>query len=148
MNAYPPVAFHFKVSFDGISTAADASFQEVSGIGAKIETEEVVEGGENAFVHQLPKKVTHNNLVLKRGVAPIDSELVTWCQDTMVGGLQGIAPKLVHVHLLGSDRTPLHAWTFANAYPVRWELGAFNAEENKVAVETIELAYAYWMRES
>jgi phage tail-like protein len=147
MIAYPPAAFHFKVTFGGISTAADASFQEVSGIGAKIETEEVVEGGENAFVHMLPKKVTHNNLVLKRGIAPIDSELVTWCQDTMVGGLSGIAPKLVHVHLLDAAHNPLHGWTFANAYPVRWELGAFNAEENKVAVETIELAYAYWMRE-
>jgi phage tail-like protein len=65
----------------------------------------------------------------------------------MVGGLSGIEPKLVHVHLLDAERNPLHGWTFANAYPVRWELGAFNAEENKVAVETIELAYAYWMRE-
>lgn len=147
MIAYPPAAFHFKVTFGGIGTATDASFQEVSGIGATIETEEVVEGGENAFVHMLPKKVTHNNLVLKRGIAPIDSELVTWCQDTMVGGLSGIEPKLVHVHLLDAQHNPLHGWTFANAYPVRWELGAFNAEENKVAVETIELAYTYWMRE-
>ena len=51
------------------------------------------------------------------------------------------------MHLLDAQHNPLHGWTFANAYPVRWELGAFNAEENKVAVETIELAYAYWMRE-
>jgi len=147
MIAYPPAAFHFRVSFGGIGTTVDASFQEVSGIGAKIETEEVIEGGENTFVHMLPTKVTHTNLVLKRGIAPIDSELVTWCQDTIVGGLSAIAPKMVHVHLLDADRNPLHGWTFGNAYPVRWELGAFNAEENKVAVETVELAYAYWMRE-
>ncbi|MBI1395194.1 MAG: phage tail protein [Betaproteobacteria bacterium] len=147
MVTYPPSAFHFRVSFAGIRTSEDASFQEVSGIGTKIETEEVREGGENAFVHMLPKKVTHTNLVLKRGIASIDSELVTWCQDTAVGGLFDIRPKLVHVHLLDAKQTTLHGWTFANAYPVRWELGAFNSQENKVAVETIELAYAYWMRE-
>jgi phage tail-like protein len=147
MNLYPPVAFHFRVSFGGVSSAADASFQKVSGIGAKMETEEVVEGGENAFVHRLPKKVSHDNLVLERGIADMDSDLVSWCQETMAGGLGSIKPRLVYVHLLDSERSPLHAWTFANAYPVRWQVGDFNAQENKVAVETIELAYSMWMRE-
>lgn len=147
MITYPPAAFHFRVSFGGVSNAADAAFQEVSGIGAKIETQAVSEGGENAFVHMLPVKVTHTNLVLKRGVAPIDSELVTWCQDTIVGGLFNIQPKLVHVHLLDANHETLNGWAFANAYPVRWEVGSFDSRENKVAVETIELAYAYFMRE-
>ena len=147
INYYPPSAFHFKVTFGGITSAADASFQEVSGIGAKIDTEEVAEGGENTFVHMLPRKVTHTNLVLKRGIAGIDSELVKWCQDTVLGGFQRIEPKLVHVHLLDAKQAPLHGWAFANAYPVNWVLGAFDAVKNQVAVETIELAYAYWQRE-
>lgn len=147
INYYPPAAFHFKVSFSGISGAADASFQEVSGIGAKLETEALTEGGENMHVHQLPAKVTHNNLVLKRGVAPIDSELVTWCQDTMLGGFSQIRPKIVHVHLLDKNLQTLHGWAFANAYPVNWTLGAFDAQKNEVAVETIELCYTYCARE-
>ena len=32
-----------------------------------MEIETVVEGGENRFVHRLPKPVKHPNLVLKRG---------------------------------------------------------------------------------
>ena len=147
MTDYPPSAFHFRVSFGLASNTLDASFQEVSGIGAKIETEEVVEGGENGFVHKLPTKVTHGNLVLKRGIAPMDSELVTWCQGTFAAGLGSIEPKTVHVHLLDADQTPLYAWTFANAYPVEWQLGSFDAMENKVAVETIELAFSYVERQ-
>ncbi len=138
---YPPPAFHFRVSFGLASNTLDASFQEVSGIGAKIETEEVVEGGENTFVHRLPTKVTHGNLVLKRGLVSMDSEFVTWCQDTFASGLGGIVTKAVHVRLLDSEQAPLCGWTFAGAYPVDWQLGSLDAMENKVALETVELAY-------
>ena len=138
---YPPPAFHFRVSFGLVPNTLDASFQEVSGIGAKIETEEVVEGGENTFVHRLPTKVTHGNLVLKRGVASLDSALVTWCQGTFTAGLGHIAPQVVHVQLLDADQLPLCAWTFAGAYPAEWQIGSLDAMENKVALETVELAY-------
>ncbi len=47
----------------------DAAFQEVGGLEAEIEVETVVEGGENRFVHRLPKPVKHPNLSLKRGLA-------------------------------------------------------------------------------
>jgi len=138
---YPPPAFHFRVSFGLASNTLDASFQEVSGIGARIETEEVVEGGENTFVHRLPTKVTHGNLVLKRGLVSMDSEFVTWCQDTFASGLGGIVTTAVHVRLLDSEQAPLCGWTFAGAYPVDWQLGSLDAMENKVALETVELAY-------
>jgi phage tail-like protein len=40
----------------------------------------------------------------------------------------------------------LRTWTLDKAYPVRWEVGALNSEDNKVAIETIELAHAGWKR--
>ncbi len=60
IGTYPPSAFSFTVMVAGTGTAlqlggmADGSFQEASGLEAKIETEPVSEGGENGFVHQLP----------------------------------------------------------------------------------------------
>lgn len=144
-NGEFPAAFRFEVKFG--SSTAEASFQEVSGLGKKIETDEVVEGGENRFVLKLPRKVTHTNLVLKRGVTSSRSELVSWCKRTLSGGLFEIRPKLVHVSLLDEQGEALHEWTFDNAYPVNWELGAFSAQENKLAIETIELAYTYANRE-
>src|SRR5205807_27706 len=91
MNApyYPIPGFHFGVWVDGVSgssangTAADASFQEVSGLKVELGYEEVVEGGENRFVHRLPKPATPGNLVLKRGVVIETSRLARWVGDTL-----------------------------------------------------------------
>ncbi len=68
IGTYPPSAFSFTVMVAGTGTAlqlggmADGSFQEASGLEAKIETEPVSEGGENGFVHQLPPAAKSPNL--------------------------------------------------------------------------------------
>jgi phage tail-like protein len=144
----PPVAFHFAVTFGATPPAVDGAFQEVSGISPEMETEAVPEGGENRFVHQLPKAVKNSKLTLKRGVADLDSPLVSWCRAVLEGGLvRPIVPKVVHVFLLDGAGLPLRAWSFANAYPVRWEVEAFNSTKNELALEKIELSYAYSKRE-
>lgn len=100
----PPVAFHFTVSFGSTPPAVDGSFQEVSGIAPELETEPVAEGGENRFVHQLPKAMKNPRLTLKRGVAALDSQLVAWCRNVLEGGLvRPIVPKLLHVFLLDAN---------------------------------------------
>lgn len=146
---YPPVAFHFAVSFGTAARDADCSFREVSGIGPEIETETVVEGGENRYVYQLPKAAKHPRLVLKRGVARFESRLVTWCRNVLEGGLsQPVVPKLLHVALLGENGQPLRLWSFENAYPVKWEVEAFNSTKNEVALEKVELSYLFSKREA
>ncbi len=141
----PPSAFHFSVIFSG-SHGFDTSFQEVGGIGATIEVEKVPEGGQDDAV--LPKGATYSNLVLKRGIVGLQSPLMRWCNlwanAWRTGKEADTKTKDVQVFLLDGNRLPLHCWSFAKAYPVKWNLGAFNAEENKVAVETIELTYQYF----
>ena len=78
---YPPTGFYFKVIFSATLGMSDTSFQEVSGISSEVELEEVVEGGENRYVHRLPKSVKHPKLVLKRGIAKMTSPLVIWCRS-------------------------------------------------------------------
>ena len=51
---YPPSAFYFKVVFGATLGMTDTSFQDVSGISTEVTTEDVIEGGENRFVHKLP----------------------------------------------------------------------------------------------
>lgn len=139
---YPPAAFFFSVSIDTSTRDADCSFQEVSGIGAEMETETVVEGGENRFVYQLPKAVKHQRLVLKRGVAPFSSRLVTWCREVLEGDLaRPLSPKTMHVNLLDEKGEPLRGWSFEHAYPVKWEVEPFQSNKNEVALEKIELTY-------
>ena len=147
MSDYPPSAFYFKVVFTATAGVTDTSFQEVSGIGSEIDTEPLVEGGENRFVHQLPKAVKHNNLVLKRGIAGKTSPLVNWCISVLEGDFQAaIKPKSINVFLLNEFKIPIRAWSFANAYPVKWEIDAFNSTKSEVAIEQIELSYNYSSR--
>ena len=84
-DGYQHPAFYFKVAFAATAGMSDTSFQEVSGIGSEMETEPYVEGGENRYVHQLPKSVKHPKLVLKRGIATMTSPLVLWCRSIFEG---------------------------------------------------------------
>ncbi len=141
-SGYPPPAFHFRVVFAG--SQQDTSFQEVSGIGARMEMEPYQEGGENRFTHQLPKGAVHDNLVLKRGIADADSPLVSWCKEVLEGGLAApITTRTVVVNLLNESHEPLRSWSVERAYPVKWEVQPFHSTKNEVAIETIELSYAY-----
>jgi phage tail-like protein len=147
LQASMPAAFQFTVSFGGLPSGIDSSFQEVSGLEQTMDVEELREGGENRFVHQLPKGVQQKKLTLKRGVAALTSPLVVWCKATLEGGLSiPIVPAPLLVNLLDGSALPVRSWLFNNAYPVRWDIDAFNSTKNEVALETIELAYQYMQR--
>lgn len=139
---YPPSAFYFKVIIGMGIVGPDTSFQDVSGISSEMGVEEVTEGGENGFVHKLPKGVKHTNLELKRGIANMASPLVLWCKSVFEGGLNStIITQPVSVFLLNEYAIPLRAWTFENAFPIKWEVESFNSTKNEVAIEKITLSY-------
>lgn len=135
---YPLPSFFFKVEI-GQETL---SFQEVSGISSEIEFESIKEGGENGFVHQLPTRVKHGNLELKRGIAPKTSSLYQWCAAALSGSFgPATQPKTVTIKLLGKDAAPLLVWQLTGVYPMKWEIDPFNSTKNDVALEKIVLRY-------
>ena len=140
----PPVAFHFSVSFSGDGPPiSDAVFQVVSGLETGINQEVHSEGGENRFVHQLPKPAKPSNIKLKRGLTPNSSDLVKWCKSTIeIDFAKAITPKNMLISLLDEEADPVASWSITRAYPVKWAVGGFDAMKNEVAIETIELAYA------
>ncbi|HAX16790.1 MAG TPA: glycerol acyltransferase [Leeuwenhoekiella sp.] len=140
-NYYPPVGFHFKVEFGAVSPEIDHQFQSVSGLSVDIEMEEYAEGGENRFKHKLPVRTKFPNLVLKRGLVS-DSKLIKWCKDAVENF--DFSPTDVTIKLLNNEHEPLVTWNVVHAYPVKWSVSDFNAEQNSIAVETIELAYNYF----
>ncbi len=145
--AYPLPAFFFKIQFGDFGADSDTSFQEVRGIGAELETEDVLEGGENRYVYRLPKSMKHPQLELKRCVAKPDSKLVEWCKQTLENGFaSGITPQLVTVNLLDYKEKVAAGWQFTNAYPTKWEVDDFKSTKNEVVIETIVLSYAYSSR--
>jgi phage tail-like protein len=150
---YPPSKFYFSVSVlssgttTGDSTPVDSSFLEVSGIDAEFGVEEVAEGGENRFSHRLPKQVKYPPLVLKRGVVTKDSALGAWVASTLSSTLSTpILPQNLLVLLLAGNGTPLIAWGFSNAWPLKWTTASLNSSENEVLTESLEFSYNYFLR--
>jgi phage tail-like protein len=156
---YPSVGFHFLVRFEGIgdsvslgpvtvSTAdIDTRWTEVGGLNVELTTEELIEGGENRFVHKLPQRAKYPNLVLKRGYfSSLPSPLITWAANAINNF--DIKPCQVSVILLDDMHMPAQIWSFKNAYPVKLTMGDFKATDNSVLIETIELTYQFFKRES
>jgi phage tail-like protein len=80
-------------------------------------------------------------LVLKRGML-VNSELIKWCRDAVEGF--DIVPADLTISLLNEEHEPLITWNVVHAWPVKWAVGDLNAEESKIAIETIELVYNYF----
>ena len=138
-NYYPPVGYHFRVEFNNIK--GEFQFQSVAGLNVELETELIAEGGENRFKHKLPVRTKFPNLVLKRGVL-VNSDLIKWCRDAVEGF--DITPTDLTISLLNEEHEPLITWNVVHAWPVKWSVGDLNAEESKIAIETIELVYNYF----
>ncbi|MCB0563683.1 MAG: phage tail protein [Phaeodactylibacter sp.] len=139
---YPPAGFHFSVTFElPTVTDKDFRFQEVSGLTASIETQPVKEGGENRFAHQLPVRSNFEKLVLKRGMVT-GSAILFWIRAAVEDF--NFAPTNAIITLLNEQHVPLAAWYVVNAFPVRWSVSNFNAEQSSIVIETLELQYNYF----
>ena len=154
MIRYPPVSFFFDVVFNGADFGGDAvetRFQSVTGLSVDMQTETIKEGGENRFEHVLPVRTKYTPLVLKRGLVT-DSKMVKWCMDALVNFQ--FQPVDLLVHLLHVNRpieqlpatppVPLMTWNVINAWPKKWSVSDFNAEQNAITIETLELNYSYF----
>jgi phage tail-like protein len=138
---YPPAGFHFKVEFHGFGNDNDSRFQSVSGLNVEYDTESIKEGGQNHFEHKLPVRTKFSDLVLKRGMLT-DSEVIEWCRKALFN--REFKPALVIVKLLNPEHQPLKTWKVNNAWPRKWAVTDFNAGENSVVVETLELSFSYF----
>ena len=138
-NYYPPLGFHFRVEFANIK--GEFEFQSVSGLNVELETEQIAEGGENRFKHRLPVRSKFTNIILKRGLK-VNSDLIKWCRDAVLDF--NITPTDMTIILLNEEHEPLQTWNVVHAWPVKWEVTDLNAEESKITVESIELAYNYF----
>jgi len=150
----PPCGFHFKVEFvgvDGMGTDTEQRFQEVTGLSVEIEVDELREGGENRFVYKLPKRAKYPNLVLKRGLLK-GTAVLNWLKSAMntyfTVVIYDFKPADIMITLLDEADEPAAVWNVVQAYPLKWSASDFNAANNSVVVETIELAYQYFERKS
>ncbi|MEG1556722.1 MAG: phage tail protein [Bacteroidales bacterium] len=133
-----PVAFYFQVKI-GLEEIA---FKEVSGLSTEMEVETIREGGVNNYEYHLPKQTKHNNIVLKRAILPINSNVIVWVKDILEGDFsKPIKMKNISIHLMDENGKITYSWNCENAFPVKWEIDSLNSEKNEVLLETLELSY-------
>ncbi|MCB0549804.1 MAG: phage tail protein [Phaeodactylibacter sp.] len=137
---YPPVGFSFAVDF-GFGGAEDTYFQSVSGLSVEYDMETIKEGGENRFEHKLPVRTKYSDLVLQRGFLT-DSEVLKWCLNAFES--REFAPADIQVKLLNENHEPLKTWSVSQAWPKKWSVSDFKAEESTLVIETLELSYRYF----
>ncbi|MCL6258083.1 phage tail protein [Aquiflexum sp. TKW24L] len=149
----PPIAFYFEIVFIGNGNSKmDSSFQEVSGLKETIETTEKKEGGDNVFVHQIPKSINYQDIVLKRCLSKSE-DLEKWCRDTIENF--EFKPMEIKLRLLSSKSEAveganipiqLAAWSFEQAFPISWGLAAVGSGKNEFAIETLTLKYRKFIK--
>jgi phage tail-like protein len=141
-----PASFRFEAriatSEVAVGAAADASFEEVSGIAVDIVAADAGEGGENKFAHRLPTPSKHSNLVLKRGVMKPSSLLAQWTSESVGNGLSApIQTQPLLVTLVDQSGSPLVSWTFADAYPLKLSVARLPSKDGDMLVDSVEFAY-------
>ena len=141
-----PVAFYFKVEFQGEPKIGELAFKEVSGLTVEVETETFHEGGVNGYEHKLPKRVKYPNLRFKHALHKMDVLnqviLQRWQKSVLNSDFANpVMLRDIIVKLLDAEGNPLRSWTCKNAYPVKIEVESFDAEKNQIAFETLEFCY-------
>lgn len=139
----PIIGFHFSVHFElAPMTSIDTKFQSVAGLKATVGMETYKEGGQNRFTHNLPKGIEYADLVLKRSLTNNISALATWFKSNIENF--NFAPVNLTVSLLNEKGIPLRSWYVVHAVPLSIDYSDFNAEENKLVIESITLKYSFF----
>jgi len=132
-NPYPATpSFRFVVSFDGEAVGA---FTECALPSVEWETEEVKEGGLNAYVHHLPGRRKAAKVTLKNGVG-VAKKLDDWYIDILNGT---IARRKVSIELLSVKHESMMTWDIEGAYPTKLLGPSLKAEDNTIAIQELEL---------
>lgn len=138
-----PVAYSFEVRIPGFSNEGECSFRDVGGLVVKLGLETINEGGVNDYAHKFPGRAGYNELVFKRGILT-GSQFFTWINDAVRNFT--FKPKQIYISLIDDQKTPVIRWRVENAFPIGIEIAEFKAMENSLAIETLTVAYDYFVR--
>lgn len=130
------VAVAFKVTIDGQSLGF---FTQCEGLGCEITVEQREEGGNMAFVHQLPGRVKFTNVKLTRVVNTVDGDKVPKWITKMAA--EGVKRTTGVIEVTTGEGTKVASWSLQGVIPVKWTGPSLGVDNNKPATETLELAH-------
>lgn len=128
----PFASFNFLVEIDGVTKAG---FSEVSGLSMTTDVIEYRNGNEDITPRKLPGLKKFANITLKRGFTK-DGGLFKWRKTVLDGKTERHTGSIT---LLDESRKAALRWNFVQAWPSKLDGPSFNAKNNEVAIETLEI---------
>ena len=126
---------NFRIEIDGIDRAG---FREASGLESSAAVMDYREGtmGVSA-VTKLPGLVSQPVVTLRGGMTT-DDTLWEWHKAVSDGRVERRNGSIVLLDEAGEEQV---RWNFVEAWPSKWNGPAFNATENEVAIEALEITH-------
>lgn len=140
------LAMRFKVIVNGLDLG---HWSACKGLKVELKVTRVAEGGNYWFERLLPDRITYPTITLERAVHPQDSQtLQGWLRQVAAGwvndpGAAGPTQfgETAQIILFGAAGQYVMDWKLEGVYPVSWSGPSLSATDNKVAIETLELAH-------
>jgi phage tail-like protein len=150
------LAMRFNVTIDRIDDKIDlGDWSACKGLKVELKVTRVTSGGDYSTEWILPDRISYSNITLERAVHPDDSETVLkWLQDVSSqwmdwdGSNPAYLGKTATITLLGVSGQKVMSWNLTGVYPVSWSGPSLSATDNKVAIETLELAHQGFLKSS
>ena len=131
----------FLFEVDGVEIGLFAS---VVGLEVSSKFVEVVEGGQNGFVHRLPGRLEWPTITFTRGLTDADA-LFDWMNKTAGEGFAAAGNKLVRstgaITAIAGNGSRMRAWSLEGVYPIRWTGPSFSVNSQDPLTEELEIAH-------
>jgi phage tail-like protein len=112
-------------------------FHTCTGLGAQVEMEQLVEGGNNGFVWQLPSRITWSNITLTRPVTADTTKVANWLSKI----IRQVSRQNGEIVALQPDLGTIVRWQVQGIVPVSWQGPSFDPANSQPAVESLEIAH-------
>ncbi|MFI5733404.1 phage tail protein [Kribbella sp. NPDC051587] len=133
-DVMPAVGVRFMVQVDEVDLGL---FTSCEGLGVEVVIEQRNEGGNNAYMMQIPSRLKFPNIKLTRPLTKETERVAKW-----ISGLAtGVRRRTGQITAMTSDGTVVARWGLIDVIPVRWTGPTFTKGPADVLTETIEIAH-------
>ena len=133
-NSDPALSVCFAVKIDDNDLG---TFNSCEGLGCEVVIEQREEGGNNAFVWQLPTRLKYTNVKFTRPLGADTAKVVKWFASMTAG----VKRRTATIQAMSGDGKVVATWELDGVVPVRWSGPSLNHDSPKVATETVEIAH-------
>jgi phage tail-like protein len=112
-------------------------FTSCEGLGCEVVLEPYEEGGNNAFVWQLPTRIKYSTIKLTRPLTSETQEVAKWFASMT----RCVSPCPGLIRAMRADGSVVCSWSLREVVPVRWQGPSLSVDNAKAAMETVEIAH-------